>query len=720
MEARVLLIESMIADNKAATEVAMKEIFGKVTTCQEATAKIGDGLQQVTVEMQTYSRDLSAQKSELMRDLDAEFDSHKLALANVVNAAREEFGKLQSHITGLHAQTAQTFAEVREKVEAMEKDFRQGGRDKGPDKSSGFLPIKSMVPPVFGNNEDKWRSWQEDVADYIDSQQNGLKEVLKGAERQTDPIGDSWMQAQTEMHAIVVERHKANVYRALKALTTGEARTVVAGIRAENGYEAWRALHQRFGPSVAARQGRVMHELSQMVSKPAKTSAETRSLVTELERRIRVAEEITGDQLGDAHVKSILAAILDPVTRAHTSAYQGAATKYHDLKRVVLEFANNTAVVSSSGGKSDTGPEPMQLGQCGEHSHIWDVAAAAADESMADDEEMWEKVGDLAVVKATTQCYNCGGLGHLAQQCPSSPTKGAGKSGKGGKKGGGKGDLPKGGPKGGQPGKGGGRKGPPGGCWNCAGPHYASECPMPAAPAAWTTKGGGKGGKGAKGGFNAMEHWWPEPSVRSLCSLRVSETHVANRFAALVEEDVEYPALTKTTLADYMPDPAVKRNPAPKVKKLGGMLSPLVTVEPAGLNPVAAAPEWEAIELAVDSGASETVIPEDIVRSVAVAPSEASKRGVEYEVANGHRIPNLGQKTFQAVTPEGVHRGITAQVCEVNKPLMSVSKLVRSGNTVVFAPDGAYVQDNHTAERIYLHESGGMYMMRMWVPAQGF
>ena len=47
---------------------------------------------------------------------------------------------------------------------------------------------------------------------------------------------------------------------------------------------------------------------------------------TELERRIRIAEDITGDLVGDSHVKSILASILDPTTRAHTSAYQGVGT----------------------------------------------------------------------------------------------------------------------------------------------------------------------------------------------------------------------------------------------------------------------------------------------------------------------------------------------------------------------------------------------------------
>ena len=121
--------------------------------------------------------------------------------------------------------------------------------------------------------------------------------------------------------------------------------------------------------------------------------------------------------------------------------------------------------------------------------------------------------------------------------------------------------------------------------------------------------------------------------------------------------------------------------------------------------------------MAVDSGASETVIPETAVRGSDIKPSEASRRGVQYEVANGHRIPNLGQKSFLGYTHEGACRGVTAQVCDVNKPLMSVAKLVAAGHTVTFAQGGSFVTSDHTGERINLVEANGMYLMRLWVPA---
>ena len=70
----------------------------------------------------------------------------------------------------------------------------------------------------------------------------------------------------------------------------------------------------------------------------------------------------------------------------------------------------------------------------------------------------------------------------------------------------------------------------------------------------------------------------------------------------------------------------------------GGNLNPLLTVSPDGLNAVNNG-EWEEVELAVDSGASETVINEDMVSSAKIQEGEASRRGLEYEVANGVRIP---------------------------------------------------------------------------------
>ena len=84
-------------------------------------------------------------------------------------------------------------------------------------------------------------------------------------------------------------------------------------------------------------------------------------------------------------------------------------------------------------------------------------------------------------------------------------------------------------------------------------------------------------------------------------------------------------------------------------------------------------------------------------------------------MASGSLIPNLGEKKFAAVDAGGVEKKMTAQVCEVNKPLLSVKKVVTAGNRVVFDPEGSYIEDKQTLEKMWLQEEIGMYMLQLWV-----
>ena len=145
-----------------------------------------------------------------------------------------------------------------------------------------------------------------------------------------------------------------------------------------------------------------------------------------------------------------------------------------------------------------------------------------------------------------------------------------------------------------------------------------------------------------------------------------------------------------------------------------GGLRILLGIEPEGFNAVGVAEEWTEIEFAVDSGAPETVMSEDMLMSVETKEGVAAKRGVLYEVANGVRIPNMGEKKFVGYTEEGGGREVVAQICDVNKALLSVRRMVAAGNRVVFG-DENYIESMTTGERVNLVEKDGMYVMRMWV-----
>ena len=64
------------------------------------------------------------------------------------------------------------------------------------------------------------------------------------------------------------------------------------------------------------------------------------------------------------------------------------------------------------------------------------------------------------------------------------------------------------------------------------------------------------------------------------------------------------------------------------------------------------------------------------------------------------------EKAFNAYTDSGLLRRLTAQVTEVNKALLSVSRMVQAGNTVVFDSEGSYIEHKSSGEWMPLQEKG--------------
>ena len=136
---------------------------------------------------------------------------------------------------------------------------------------------------------------------------------------------------------------------------------------------------------------------------------------------------------------------------------------------------------------------------------------------------------------------------------------------------------------------------------------------------------------------------------------------------------------------------------------------------PEGVNAIGAKNEWELVTIYVDSGATEAGISPEMLRSINTVEGHLAKMGVMYEVANGLRIPNLGEKKFRGESEEWMVREMTAQVCDVNKALLSVSKLVKTDHKVVFDTEGSYIEDKWSGERMWLTDEGGMYALKLWV-----
>ena len=126
---------------------------------------------------------------------------------------------------------------------------------------------------------------------------------------------------------------------------------------------------------------------------------------------------------------------------------------------------------------------------------------------------------------------------------------------------------------------------------------------------------------------------------------------------------------------------------------------------------------WESMPypIIVDSGASASVMPASWCAHSKVHETEASRKGLYYTAANGHKIYNQGERQITMMTREGVKRNMRFQVCNVERPLGSVSQFCQAGNSVVFNPPGdprgSYIEHHDTGERMYLEAKDGIYVL---------
>ena len=75
----------------------------------------------------------------------------------------------------------------------------------------------------------------------------------------------------------------------------------------------------------------------------------------------------------------------------------------------------------------------------------------------------------------------------------------------------------------------------------------------------------------------------------------------------------------------------------------------------------------------------------------------------------------MGQRAFNAVTNCGVLRRMAAQVTEVKRALLSVGKLVKSGNRVVFDEGNCFIENKVTKQGISMEEKNGSYVLKVWI-----
>lgn len=104
---------------------------------------------------------------------------------------------------------------------------------------------------------------------------------------------------------------------------------------------------------------------------------------------------------------------------------------------------------------------------------------------------------------------------------------------------------------------------------------------------------------------------------------------------------------------------------------------------------------YKAISILIDSGASDSVAPPGLFSDIQVFETNASRGGLEYTAAGGHKLPNLGMCRPIVHRTAGTALTMSFQVAGVSKVSGAVSRIVGCGSRVVFdRPEdgGSYIQ----------------------------
>ena len=135
--------------------------------------------------------------------------------------------------------------------------------------------------------------------------------------------------------------------------------------------------------------------------------------------------------------------------------------------------------------------------------------------------------------------------------------------------------------------------------------------------------------------------------------------------------------------------------------------------------------EWVEMEVTVDSGACNTVMPVSSC-SFKVLPLYQCRHEMEYEVAHGASIPNLGERKCIICIPGSLEeKRITLQIADVHKLLLSLTRAADAGYDCFLKDTGGALIPRLGGDRFSIRWKGTLYVTRCWVksdsdPGSGF
>lgn len=339
----------------------------------------------------------------------------------------------------------------------------------------------------FDGNEVNWKSFEFDFRIAMKAVSPKVVEVMDKVGLTNNIVTGEQMEDHDSLEYEGMTERGAELFEVLCLLTSGGAKLMIKEAQDNDGFAAWQILLRTFGRKTLASSLRKFREA--VNPKQAKDVSDIVGAITRWESAVKELERTEQEKIPEMIKLAALTEICTSDVR--DMIYQNVDTNknYDGMREKVVSWVSNRV---ASG-------VPMDLGK---------VEPQGEDEWTVD------------AVTPATQCYRCGGWGHMASKCatPAGKAKGKGQE-KGGEKGKGKGwrnfeggkSVGKGGGK--AQGKGAGGKGYQGTCWNCGKVgHKSAECWYGRAAAA-VEDVGGQGGVEEEEDTRGVDSVWMIASV---------------------------------------------------------------------------------------------------------------------------------------------------------------------------------------------------------------
>ena len=117
--------------------------------------------------------------------------------------------------------------------------------------------------------------------------------------------------------------------------------------------------------------------------------------------------------------------------------------------------------------------------------------------------------------------------------------------------------------------------------------------------------------------------------------------------------------------------------------------------------------------ITIDSGAFEKVISKRMDLQFGLKPSNGSRGGVKYVTANRSQMNNKGEKDGKVRSKEEHTWVLKMPARDVQKSLMSLSRICDAGHHVVFLKDGGYTEHGRTGHGKEFEHEDNVHLLKV-------